>query len=741
MYKRSILPGSFEFSLFLHTARKFSLICVVLHVLTWRKTMYVVSDRLIVGQITFIFRVVIQILSYGGIFLLGIILLSHTPQVAPLETHDALNRMVGKSTATLSSLRWVKNRILSRGTHPSSSSSLFVALVLSLSYGLCVALTDIGFIGLHSCSVPYPSFTDFPGSVRSEADAFALVNRTVIPGVDPNKVRSFRCSSSEPISSNNTETLYSCTSWTNSTFGDPSSFRSVNLTDTDALMFRYMSPDNLTVLEQQVYYFGSLGSIEMSPKVKSGIAVLPHSTGATMIIGTPNLDKNQTVGIPKTMALDVSFGCLPLGVEGVDDAACIGTNDHLVPEDLYKSTRQSDYTGPQVLYQPLVTAADSIRQLIIPSYDTSTTDWSGYYKRRNTTSVVYTWTREVASWFPDYGTQNDSARALYSILDPCSKDVYQALNLQPNNERYSRACATLTLTGSFINNSTLIRGYSSFVCASTTSLRMVSTTLTADQQGLISSKTVDHPTELHDTKANFWDIYHNGTSEVVTLVPNDGIQRYTLSENPSGSNTHYILQKPLTGSGSSMSEGAGSVGHSFPQLAMASLDPSSPGTTPTETVINSTFFSGNNFSSGFVTEWAGSHAAAYMLSSYALNGWVAVGKDPLTVRSISGRPAVCYKGLYFIAFVPLLLAGIVIVVWTMYLIAASKLGAAIDWEKRYGGLGPTVVGPPLIKKSLDDIYSWEDVGNSPHLRLVQSDTESTFSKDLKELVCDDHTDV
>lgn len=104
---------------------------------------------------------------------------------------------MGKSTATSTTLSWIKKRIFSRNKDPEPSGHLVVALSLSLLYGLFVSLSDVGFIGLLSCSVPFPSYIDSPGSVRSEADARSLIKQTLIEGVDPSQIKSERCDAFE----------------------------------------------------------------------------------------------------------------------------------------------------------------------------------------------------------------------------------------------------------------------------------------------------------------------------------------------------------------------------------------------------------------------------------------------------------------------------------------------------------------------------------------------------------------
>ena len=93
-----------------------------------------VTEALTVGQITFILWAAIQILSYGGLFLIGLLILANTPRAAFLKTHNInlLNRLVRKFSFTLTSVKWIWGYIRLGRTHngttestsPPSSSSL-----------------------------------------------------------------------------------------------------------------------------------------------------------------------------------------------------------------------------------------------------------------------------------------------------------------------------------------------------------------------------------------------------------------------------------------------------------------------------------------------------------------------------------------------------------------------------------------------------------------------------------------
>jgi len=117
-----------------------------------------------------------------GIFLIGLIIFGNSPRSSRKETHDVLNRIVGKSTAKSMTMKWMIGQIFNKSGDPAPPKSLLFALLLFMLYGLLASLSDIGFLGLKACTVPYPSFDTLPASIQTEADARALVGKNFIKG-------------------------------------------------------------------------------------------------------------------------------------------------------------------------------------------------------------------------------------------------------------------------------------------------------------------------------------------------------------------------------------------------------------------------------------------------------------------------------------------------------------------------------------------------------------------------------
>ncbi|PPQ73737.1 hypothetical protein CVT26_011892 [Gymnopilus dilepis] len=695
--------------------------------------MVVITDRLTTGQITFILRVAVQALSYGGLFLIGLIILANTPRVAPLETHDVLNRVVGKSTSLKSSLKWIAKRVFGRARDPASSFGLLLALAISICYGLFVSLSDIGFIGLHSCTVAGSDLQAFPASIQSDADALAVVASNMINGTDPHFVHSYRCDAASivRISENVTERI--CSQWHNSTFGDPNDVRSLNSTDSDVLMARHLAKDNGTVTSQldlNLYFVSATGSTVTEPRIQSGLGVFPHDTGVRMIVGVPELGPQQRVHIPKTLALEGDMGCMPLGTIGeVDPAAGFDQGaDWFIPDSIYQPMKLAKYTGPDGFQGPLGKAADAIRKVVLPHYNTSNVDHNGYYTSFNGSTGLSGWVTQVTTWYPPSNgniTFSPSDEATL-ILGNCTADLNQLLNvtiLPKPITPIPSACVFLTLTGSFFSGTEPFQGHAEFVCATATQVNMVDTTIETDSIGTLSYNITRLPSDLNIIQADYFDVQHNVPTPGDTTWGNwDPIYRYTLSDNPSGPTNHYIYQEwSITGATASLfSHGSGNIGFAFAQLgkAMISADSISGSTLG---IINTTYFSTNNFTSALLPKWAGGVGASFILNSIGYNGWAARGAQALTVETLGGHVATCYDNRYAIAFLPLVLGAVFIILWAILMLIKSRLRESKKLKTMYGGLAPTIVAPFFSKPSPETVLVWEH-GPEPHLKPVVNGT-------------------
>ncbi|KDR68901.1 hypothetical protein GALMADRAFT_230960 [Galerina marginata CBS 339.88] len=687
--------------------------------------MIVLSDKLTTGQITFILRVVIQILSYGGMFLLGLLTLGSTPRIAPLETHDLLNRVVGKSTSTMTTCRWIFKRLSPKNKDPVSSKSLLIVLALSLCYGIFVSVSDLGLLGIHSCTVAGSIFQDFPASIKSDSDALAVISANMINGTDPNTIISHRCDAAEDVIVAPQITLRACTKWHNATYGDSSTFITLNSTDSDVLMPKNLVHDSSTgngTSDVNLYFVGASGQTVTEPIIQGGLAVLPHDTGVMMIVGVPQLFRDQKVEVPKTLALEVEIGCMPLGLQGEEVLSFTAGQEFFIPDDIYLPKRMSDYTGPDYLQVPLAKAADSIRALMLPYFNSSTTYSNGFYPSYNGSFGTFSTVTQVWEWVPPGTTVSDEEQELaqnitLSIEFDCMDEIHQMFDVPfPSRslQTGTAACNLYQIRGSSLQNQVPILGHANMICATTTQVNMISATLETDGGGALTYNFSRFPSDLNIFRANYFDVVHND-SGIAPPVLYDTMGRFTLSDNPAGPLQHYIFQERATSTtaGFTFNHGGGSIGVAFSQVgsAMVSYIGTDIGSIG---VVNPNHFS-TNFSTREVTKWASGVGASYLLSSIGYNGWAARGSQAFTVVNTGGEAATCYNLQYAAAFLPLFLAAVSIILWTTTMLFTQQIGKANRLEGLYGGLSPTIELPYPGKLPAYTHLVWENEPE-PHLK-------------------------
>ena len=622
-------------------------------------------------------------------------------------------------------MKWILKRIYKRSEDPLSSKRLLFALILFTIYGLLASLSDIGFLGLKDCTVPYPTFDTFPASIQTEADARALVVENMINATDPKSIKFHQCDSASEVIIDVNVTERICSQWHNTTYDDPTLFRTLNLTDSDVLMHKNLGAVNTTTsdgFDLNNYYLGTSNRIVSENTTLDGLAVLPHSTGVSMVIGAPTLSKNQAVTMPKTMAVEVEIGCLSLGVIGQQVASTSESGyDWFLPDTFYKPIQQSQYSGQDYLFDPLQTAADTVRALIKPAFNASIVDTTSgaYIRSDNHSASSFTFQTQVDSWVPT-GTVNTDT--LLAILANCTARVHQVLNVSNPSDparQPAKACGFYQLSGSWAEDGVGFLGYSPMVCASSTAVNMVSTELAVDSDGHISGQIIRLPSDLNIVNADYFDVVHTGNDTVYANF--DQIQRFTLTDNPGGGLQHYIYQQYAYGSMVALNQGTGSPGYVISQVGGAMLDASSFRNLPTVLIVDDSMFGLARFNDSavsMVAKWAGGFGASFMLQSLSMNGFAALDKPRMTVKSTGGRAAVCYKTPFVAGFVPLIVAALVVLVWTLQMLVSSQLRETKKWEELYGGLIPT--------KSVDGTNSqavlvWEDYETQPHLRPLKEE--------------------
>ncbi|KAL0579887.1 hypothetical protein V5O48_002134 [Marasmius crinis-equi] len=687
-----------------------------------------VTDRLTIGQLTFVLRAIIQILTYGGAFLITYVILASSPRVASLKTHDVINRVLGKSTATKGSALWILNGVRGKNTDPVLPTRLLVAIALSLLLGIFSSLSDIGFLGFYACSVPGPPTQDHPSSITNEALATSAIQASLVNGTDPNKVKAYRCDYAEPvqISANVSERI--CRSWHNSTFGDPSFFTGLNTTDSDILMPRQIRKYPYTraqYLDLNSYFIGPSNTRVEEPVISSGIAVVPHDQGLRALFGVPQLKPQTKVDFEGAMLLEVEMGCMALGMytqRNLDSPGAGGTDLFSTNETMWRK-----YYGPESLRSVLSKTVDDVREYYRPLFNTSSMDSDGFMFGYNSSTSLLSATASIRSIpFSNVGNRTDRAERGLEILGNCTEAIRQQFGiktLEADTRTQPNMCNVLAIGGSLTSGGALYEGLSRMVCAATTQLNLVSATVEADSAGKINITSVDRlPSDLNTVIASFFDPIPqaNGDTAYYDYEP---AERYTLAPNPSGSTAHYIPARQLYSNIRGV--GPASGGGVISRAASSMLNLGGSYDTDLDYAGLSVLNGGTKqaaFNASVVTTWGGQVGASFILASTGLNGWVALNANPIAVESTGGVVATCYKAPYVLGFVPLLLASVFIILWTVLLMASgfSIFKYAKSLEGLYSGMMPFwgVVCPTV--KAQDAFLMWENAPSGPHLALVRN---------------------
>ncbi|ESK94620.1 hypothetical protein Moror_14344 [Moniliophthora roreri MCA 2997] len=685
------------------------------------------TSALTVGQLTFILRACIQVLSYGGTFFMGYIILASAPRIAPLRTHDTINRIVGRGTAMKEMSKWIINVFRGQNGMVAARPSLVLAMTLLSVYSILVALTDIGFLGFYTCNQPY-TFLDRPASVNGPDSAQAMIRAALANGTDPSTIRSFRCDSLAAteelgdVSLGSNFTIRPCSSWRNSTFADPSTFAGINTTDSDMLLPRNLRPQTKRIGDFYLNtYRTSFGaSLTLNTTIRNGIVVEPHETGLKVFFGVPSLRPHQSVTLEKTMALEVEVGCMSVGIFSSHDPDYTQSHGY----DYFAET--SDwriYVGPDNLRDVLSRTTDRIREYYSPLFNTSSED--GYRIINATLFVQYTESPSISSFSflllngSHFGDSFPGANI--EIIRNCTEQLWTQLQLdeamsEPGSGWSPPMCQSVMLTDMVSQEGTVWQRAARMVCAASAQVNMVSGTVSVSGEEQVSLNLTRLPSNLNQLRADFYNIIPEGTLPPSPLIPNgtiyemyDPIIRYTLVDNPSGPTSHFIRSEDAF---SNKHEGAGSAGNVLARVVPAMFDISELGTH--SHLLDQLSLNEAGLRPKSATRWFGQTGASFILNSLVYNGWVAEASPAIVVSDTAGPIGTCYKSTYAVGFIPLFAAAFVIAFWMLFLLIAHGLSGVRRVGENYGGLKPNW---NVICPNADALLIWES-GPSPHLRLV-----------------------
>jgi hypothetical protein len=701
------------------------------------------TDSLSVGQLTFILRFFIQILNYGGLFILGLIIASNAPRIAPLATHDVLNRVVGKMTSTTESLKWCAEYVRGRNGGTPYPSSLLLAVIFATIYAAFAALSDVAFLGFHTCTTPYAPYYDFPSSIGTDPAAMEAVVADLVNGTDPASVQVSRCDSSTlhdfgsdiygvPLKE------YICDNWSNSTLTDRSFYQNLNFTDTAVLMNAQLRPLNLTAGSPDFYlntFSVGVGNTRTRlPTVEGGIFVEPHATGARAVLGVPNLPPDKSIVIDKTMLIEIDMGCMELGLFSQVDL------DDSEPFDIFATDWKNNYTGPDVL-QPIVQKYSAlVRDIVRPLFNESSKDDNGFlqaaqvgnFTDMNPLGGSVEATAQISTVFLPFsisGSLTNSSDNQFNVTMNCTTDVFGALNitLLDADAGFSTdyQCGMYGVTGSFAEDGVAYAGMSRFFCATAVQVNMASATITTDALGAISATYTRLPSDLNHVAASWWDIVSaNGTNNWMTYEP---FERFVLSSSATSYQTnHYIAQYLSDYVQGTRSEGPGSAGSVVSRLGSYVMN--------WDTLDDDTGMSlledGTNyinFNASIVPAWGGKLAGALIRNSLTYNGFAAQQGPRMLVSSTGGRPAICYDLRYGAAVVPLFTAAAVAIAWSVFILTTTSFKGVGAVKRSYGGVEPLRVTVCPKWAVNDSTLAWKNVPE-PHLEPVL-DGDPAYSED------------
>jgi hypothetical protein len=696
--------------------------------------MVVVTNTLTIGQLVFILRVAIQVFTYAGPLVIGLVTLSHTPRLASFGTHDLLNRIIGKLSSTEFSALWIWHRIRRTNRDPIKSLPLTTTIVFVVLCSLFTSLSDIGFLGFYACAVEGTAQFDRPGSIRDEQHARTVVLSNFINGSNPNNIPAYRCNSSSIYRGgppDRRRPLYECVEWHSSTWLDRTLFTGINTTDSDGLMPRSLGR-YLGAFSNMTSFHVNVGTKKIrTPSIENGILVNPTATGFQAVFGVPDITPDHEFTLEKAMALEVEVGCMTLGihsVKAVDGPMSTG------PTFFQTNDTWRKYSGPDILYDVLSNWTDAMREYSLPLFNTSTLDSNGLISSLNRLPATFTDITYVdraylpANSSDGYGDQD-------WFIQGCANSVRERLGLPAVNatDEDSFTCSLLGISGSIPDNGKLVQMQTKMLCASVPQINMVSATIQSDSKSSISLDLSRIPSDLHYLRADYWETQQVGMVTQYTIW--EPIERFTLSENNNGAMSHYIIQH-RDSDNSMRLRGPGSAGNILTRAGFRAINPTPRRTIQTldetgEEVI---------FSPVTMTQWAGQVGSSIILASLQYNPWVALEAPLITLARDTGDgpTAICYHTAYALGFLPLALVTAIVLLWFLITLTRTSFRQLRHRENQYGGLYSywKSVCPDL--RPQDILLTWKRYAN-PHLDVYSSQKHAPIERDAATAV--DYLDI
>ena len=142
------------------------------------------------------------------------------------------------------------------------------------------------------------------------------------------------------------------------------------------------------------FYIGPSTQRVTTTTILNGIVIDPYDTSLMAVLGVPNLAPNTEVNLDTTLAVELDVGCMTIGMYAEQNLAFASSSF-----DIFQTNGTwRKYTGPDYMFDILANFTDQIRSCILPFFNASSIDSSGYIYT-NDTKVIFSSTANVGSWF------------------------------------------------------------------------------------------------------------------------------------------------------------------------------------------------------------------------------------------------------------------------------------------------------------------------------------------------------
>ena len=244
------------------------------------------------------------------------------------------------------------------------------------------------------------------------------------------------------------------------------------------------------------FYIGPSTQHVTTTTILNGIVIDPYDTGLMAVLGVPNLAPNTEVNLDTTLAVELDVGCMTIGMYAEQNLAFASSSF-----DIFQTNGTwRKYTGSDYMFDILANFTDQIRSYVLPFFNASSIDSSGYIYT-NDTKVIFSSTANVGSWF--LPTVNPSFTTTQSdILGNCTAALQNRLGIVYPYDVFNEGnmCSLLGLGGGVP-----ALGFSRMICATATQVNIVAVKVARNGDSSLSVGVTRLPSGLHYLRAGYLD--------------------------------------------------------------------------------------------------------------------------------------------------------------------------------------------------------------------------------------------